>query len=61
MTNYAVTDPATGEVLKEYATATDAEIQAAIAAAAAAAMGWARTTTVAERAALVRRVAELHT
>ena len=61
VTDYAVTNPATGEVVKEYATATDAEIQAAIAAAAAAAMGWARTTTVAERAALVRRVAELHT
>ena len=61
MTDYAVTNPATGEVVKEYATATDAEIQAAIAAAAAASMGWARTTTVAERAALVRRVAELHT
>ena len=61
MTDYAVTNPATGEVVKEYATATDAEIQAAIAAAAAAATGWARTTTVAERAALVRRVAELHT
>jgi succinate-semialdehyde dehydrogenase/glutarate-semialdehyde dehydrogenase len=61
VTDYAVTNPATGEVVKEYATATDPEIQAAIAAAAAAAMGWARTTTVAERAALVRRVAELHT
>src|SRR6478736_8355850 len=61
VTDYAVTNPATGEVVKEYATATDAEIQAAIAAAAAASMGWARTTTVAERAALVRRVAELHT
>src|SRR6476659_1257063 len=61
VTDYAVTNPATGEVVKEYATATDAEIQAATAAAAAASMGWARTTTVAERAALVRRVAELHT
>jgi succinate-semialdehyde dehydrogenase/glutarate-semialdehyde dehydrogenase len=38
VTDYAVTNPATGEVVKEYATATDAEIQAAIAAAAAAAM-----------------------
>jgi succinate-semialdehyde dehydrogenase/glutarate-semialdehyde dehydrogenase len=27
--DYAVTNPATGEVVKEYATATDAEIQAA--------------------------------
>ena len=61
VTGYAVTNPATGEVVKEYATATDGEIEAAIAAAAAAATGWARTTSVAERAALVRRVAELHT
>ena len=61
MTDYAVTNPATGEVVKEYPTATDAEIEAAIAAATAASRGWARTTTVAERAALVRRVAELHT
>lgn len=60
MSVYAVTDPATGEVVEEYPTATDAEVQAAIAAAAAASRDWARTTTVAERAALVRRVAELH-
>jgi succinate-semialdehyde dehydrogenase / glutarate-semialdehyde dehydrogenase len=60
MTDYAVTNPATGEVVKEYPTATDAEIQTAISAAAKASKGWARTTTVAERAALVRRVAELH-
>lgn len=60
MEKYAVTDPATGEVLEECATATDAEIQAAIASAAAAGRDWARTTTVAQRAALVRRVAELH-
>jgi succinate-semialdehyde dehydrogenase/glutarate-semialdehyde dehydrogenase len=61
VTDYAVTNPATGEVVKEYPTATDAEVQAAIASAAAAQHGWARTTTVADRAALIRRVAELHT
>jgi succinate-semialdehyde dehydrogenase/glutarate-semialdehyde dehydrogenase len=60
MSLYAVTDPATGEVVKEFPTATDAEIEAALAAAATAGRGWARTTTVAERAALVKRVAELH-
>jgi succinate-semialdehyde dehydrogenase/glutarate-semialdehyde dehydrogenase len=58
--DYAVTNPATGEVVNEYPTATDAEIEAAVASAAAASKGWARETTVAERAALVRRVAELH-
>jgi succinate-semialdehyde dehydrogenase/glutarate-semialdehyde dehydrogenase len=58
---YAVTNPATGEVLREYPTATDAEMEAAIAAAAKAFREWGTTTTVAERAALTRRVAELHT
>ena len=60
MSLYAVTDPATGEVVKEFPTATDAEIEAALSAASTASKGWARTTTVAERAALVKRVAELH-
>ena len=61
MTEYAVTDPATGETVSTYPTATDAEIESALAAAAAAGRGWARTSSVAERAALVRRVGELHT
>ena len=60
VTLYAVTDPATGEVVKEYPTATDGEIEAAVSAAAAAAKGWGRATSVAERAAVVRRVSELH-
>ncbi|WP_299566108.1 NAD-dependent succinate-semialdehyde dehydrogenase [uncultured Mycolicibacterium sp.] len=60
MSVYAVTDPATGEVVKTYPTATDADIEAAVAAATAAYRNWAKQTTVAERAALVRRVAELH-
>ncbi|GAB3770445.1 succinate-semialdehyde dehydrogenase/glutarate-semialdehyde dehydrogenase [Nocardioides ginsengisegetis] len=60
MSDYAVTDPATGEVVREYPTATDAEIEVALAAAAAASRDWSRTTIVAQRAALVRRVAELH-
>ena len=33
MTEYAVTNPATGEVLATYPTATDAEVEAALAAA----------------------------
>jgi len=57
---YAVTDPATGEVVRTFPTATDVDIEAALAAAASAARGWGRSTTVAERAALVRRVGELH-
>jgi len=58
---YAVTDPATGEVVKTYPTATAADIEQALTDAASAQAGWARTSTVAERAAAVSRVAELHT
>ncbi len=61
MSLYAVTDPATGEVVREYPTATDSDIADALAAADAAYRSWSMTTTVAERAALVRRVGELHT
>ncbi|WP_210686729.1 NAD-dependent succinate-semialdehyde dehydrogenase [Mycolicibacterium sp. GESEQ-9] len=60
MSEYAVTDPATAEVVATYPTSTDAEIQAAIEAAAKTGRTWARTTTVAERAALIGTVAALH-
>lgn len=60
MSEYAVTDPATAEVVATYPTSTDAEIQAAIDAAAKTGRTWARTTTVAERAALIGKVAALH-
>ncbi|WP_448808600.1 NAD-dependent succinate-semialdehyde dehydrogenase [Agromyces bauzanensis] len=58
--SYAVTNPATGEVLKTYPTVTDAELEAAIASAAEAHRTWSKSTTVEERAALIRRVGELH-
>lgn len=58
---YAVTDPATGEVAATYPTATDEEIAAALEAVSQASRSWPRTTTVSERAAAIRRVAELHT
>ncbi len=61
MSEYAVTDPSTGEVLREYPTATDAQIEEAVDAASRAARGWARSTTVGDRAALIHRVADLHT
>lgn len=57
---YAVVDPSTGELVKEYPTATDEQIEQAIAAADKAHREWSRTTTVSDRAALIRRVAELH-
>ncbi|WP_131816297.1 aldehyde dehydrogenase family protein, partial [Mycolicibacterium porcinum] len=60
MSLYVVTDPATGDVVKKYPTATDAEIDTALSAATSASRTWARETTVAERAALIRRVGELH-
>ena len=58
---YAVTDPSTGDVVATYPTATDAEIEAALQAAAQAIRSWPRSTTVAERAAVIRRAGELHT
>ncbi|MGY6497834.1 MAG: aldehyde dehydrogenase family protein, partial [Microcella sp.] len=60
MSKYAVINPATGETVKEFPTATDADIAAAIDAAFAASRNWARSTTREERAALITRVAELH-
>ncbi|OBC14747.1 succinate-semialdehyde dehydrogenase [Mycobacterium sp. 852013-50091_SCH5140682] len=60
MSEYAVTNPATAEVVATYPTATQAEIEAAIDAAAKTARTWSRTSTVAERAALLAKVAKLH-
>jgi succinate-semialdehyde dehydrogenase/glutarate-semialdehyde dehydrogenase len=61
MSMYAVVDPATGEKVKEYPTITDDELRDAIARADKAHREWSSSSTVAERAALVRRVGELHT
>ncbi|XBB66596.1 NAD-dependent succinate-semialdehyde dehydrogenase [Nocardioides sp. WV_118_6] len=60
MTEYAVRNPATGELVETFPTATDAQVRAAVDAASAAYDSWGRTSSVAERAALIRRVAELH-
>ncbi|OBC07423.1 succinate-semialdehyde dehydrogenase [Mycobacterium sp. 852013-50091_SCH5140682] len=57
---YAVVDPSTGELVEEYPTATDEQIEQAVAAAATAFRQWSKSSTIAERAALIRRVAELH-
>ncbi|PAK26391.1 succinate-semialdehyde dehydrogenase [Streptomyces sp. alain-838] len=56
---YAVTDPSTGTTTQTYPTATDAEVATAVDAANAAA-AWGRRTSVAERAALVHRLGDLH-
>ncbi|MDN4472886.1 NAD-dependent succinate-semialdehyde dehydrogenase [Demequina zhanjiangensis] len=60
MTAYAVVNPATGETLATYPTMTDAEVEEALAKAEGAYRGWSRNSTPAERAALIRKVAELH-
>ena len=60
MTDYAVINPATGETLASFDTFTDAQIDEAVAAADQAHRDWSRSSTVAERAALLRRAAELH-
>lgn len=61
MSLYAVVDPKSGEVVREYPTATDEQIEQALASAAAAFRDWSKTSTVADRANLIRRVAALHT
>ena len=60
MSEYAVVNPATGETVKTYPTITDDELRGAIGRADAAHRSWSRSTTVQERAQLIRRVAELH-
>ncbi|WP_426321238.1 NAD-dependent succinate-semialdehyde dehydrogenase [Microbacterium sp. E-13] len=59
MTDYAVVNPATGETLATYPNITDEELETAIAEADAAYRRW-RDQPVAERAARIRKVAELH-
>ena len=59
MTDYAVVNPATGETLATYPTISDEALEAAIAGADAAYRSW-RDVPVADRAARIRKVAELH-
>jgi succinate-semialdehyde dehydrogenase/glutarate-semialdehyde dehydrogenase len=61
MGTFAVTDPSTGQVIAEYPEATDQEIEAALATTHRTYQEWSRRTTVAERAALAQRFAELFT
>jgi succinate-semialdehyde dehydrogenase / glutarate-semialdehyde dehydrogenase len=60
MSDYAVVNPATGETIKEYPTITDDELRGAIERADEAYKGWSHTSSVADRAALIRKVADLH-
>ena len=60
MSTYAVVNPATGETIKEYPEISDEELRAAIERCDRASRTFPNSTSVAERAALVRRVGELH-
>ena len=60
MSNYAVVNPATGETVREYPEISDEELSTATGAAADAHRDWAQKTSVSDRTALIRRVAELH-
>jgi succinate-semialdehyde dehydrogenase/glutarate-semialdehyde dehydrogenase len=60
VTDYAVVNPATGKTLKTYDTITDDDLTGAVGRAAEAHARWSKGKTVEERAAVVRRVAELH-
>ena len=56
---YTVTNPATGIVEREFASATSAEIESAIARADAAHAVWS-ATPLSERAAVIQRVADIY-
>src|SRR4051794_18852893 len=60
MTTYAVVNPATGETVKEYPTISDDDLRAAIGRADEAHRSWSAQSSVADRAALIKRVGELH-
>src|SRR6185295_16102473 len=60
VSGYAVVNPATGEHVKEYPQISDADLFAAVAKADGTHRNWSAGTSVSERAALIKRVAELH-
>jgi len=60
MSSYAVVNPATGERVKEYPEISGDDLAATIAAADEAHRTWSQSTTVAERAAGVKKIAALH-
>jgi len=60
MKEYAVIDPVTNEVVESYGHSSDADIQLALASAESAYRTFSKKTTVAERAKMMARVAELH-
>ncbi|MCC7128699.1 MAG: aldehyde dehydrogenase family protein, partial [Microbacteriaceae bacterium] len=61
MSRYKVTNPATGETEKTYEQISDADLDKVVDKAEKAYRNWGRTSSIDERAAVIRRVAELHT
>lgn len=61
MSSYTVVNPATGETVKQYDRISDTDLEAALASADDAFESLSRTTTVAERAAMIQKVADAHT
>ena len=59
MKKYATVDPTTGKVVREFATMSDPDVQQALARALVAYQSW-RSADLADRAALLSRVADLH-
>ena len=60
MSSYAVVNPATGDKVKEYPEISDAELQDTIGKVDDAYWDWSQNSTLADRAALIRKVGELH-
>ncbi|TFD63186.1 NAD-dependent succinate-semialdehyde dehydrogenase [Cryobacterium suzukii] len=60
MSHHAVINPATGETVKTYPQISKDELEQAIASADEAHIGWSRSSSTDERAALLRRVGDLH-
>jgi succinate-semialdehyde dehydrogenase/glutarate-semialdehyde dehydrogenase len=60
MSSYAVVNPATGEKVQEYPEITDQELDSAVGKADEAHRSWSQSTTIAERAAMIQKVADMH-
>ncbi|MEX0621247.1 MAG: NAD-dependent succinate-semialdehyde dehydrogenase [Solirubrobacterales bacterium] len=58
--SYAVVNPANGETVRHFDPITDAQISDAIASAHEAFISWTATTTVGDRAAMIKKVADAH-
>ena len=60
MSHYAVINPATGDTIRTYPQISDNEVEQVIASADEAHFGWSRNSSTDERAALLRKVGDLH-